>query len=129
MFTKFMKLKYRLPDPAGGVEIRGIDASARALVTNPTYRYQHRKVNFAVLDVREIPRAKEGSSTMEPFLHFLKKRLEPNMNEPNVWLFILSGRDDVKHATAFEGAHLDQYEFTVSRYVPSRVELLNGIST
>ena len=129
MFTKFMKLKYQLPDPAGGVEIRGIDASARALVSSPTYRYQHREVNLAVLNVREIPRAKEGGSTMEPFLHFFKKRLEPNMSASNVWLFILSGRDDVKHATSFVDAHLDQYEFTLSRYVPSKAELLNGIST
>ena len=129
MFTKFMKLKYRLPDPAGGVHIRGIDTSARALVSSPTYRYQHREVNLAVLDVREIPRAKEGDSTMEPFLHFLKKKLEPNMNDPNVWLFILSGWEDVKLATSFADAHLDQYEFTVSKYVPSRAELLNGIST
>ena len=129
MFTKFMKLKYRLPDPAGGVQIRGIDASARALVSSPTYRYQRREVNLAVLDVREILRAKEGGSTMEPFLHFLKKKLEPNMNEPNVWLFILSGREDVKLATSFADAHLDEYEFTVSKYVPSRAELLNGIST
>ena len=51
------------------------------------------------------------------------------MNEFNVWLFILSGREDVKLATSFADVHLDQYEFTVSRYVPSRAELLNGIST
>ena len=129
MFTKFMKLKYRLLDPAGGVHIRGIDTSARALVSSPTYRYQRREVNLAVLDVREIPRAKEDGSTMEPFLHFLKKKLEPNMNDSNVWLFILSGREDVKLATSFADVHLDQYEFTVSKYVPSRAELLNGIST
>ena len=51
MFTKFMKLKYRLPDPAGGVQIKGIDASARVLVSSPTYRYQRREVNLAILDV------------------------------------------------------------------------------
>ena len=36
IFTKFMKLKYRLPEPAGGVEIRGIYVNARALVTTST---------------------------------------------------------------------------------------------
>ena len=51
------------------------------------------------------------------------------MTEPNVWLFILKGKDDIKHATAFVAAHLEQYEYTLSKYVPSRAELLNGIST
>ena len=129
MFTKFMKLKYRLFELGGGVEIRGVDVSARAFVTISTSRYQCREVNLAVLDVREIPRAKEGSNTINPFLEFLKQRLEPSMTEPNVWLFILKGKDDIKHATAFVAAHLEQYEYTLSKYVPSRAELLNGIST
>ena len=101
MFTKFMKLKYWLPEFAGGVEIRGIDVSVRVLVTTSTSRYHHREVNLADLDVREIPRAKEGGNTMDPFLQFLKQRLEPNMTKPNVWLFILSGRDDIRYAVAF----------------------------
>ena len=51
------------------------------------------------------------------------------MTEPNVWLFILKGKDDIKHATAFVATHLEQYEYTLSKYVPSCAELLNGIST
>ena len=129
MFTKFMKLKYRLPELAGGVEIRGIDVSTRALVTTSTSRYYHREVNLAVLDVQEIPRAKEGSSTINPFLEFLMQRLEPSMTEPNVWLFILKGKDDIKHATVFVATHLEQYECTLSKYIPSRAELFNEIST
>ena len=129
MFMKFMKLKYRLSELGGGVEIRGVDVSARAFVMTSTSRYHHREVNLVVLDVREIPRAKEGSNTISSFLEFLKQRLEPSMTEPNIWLFILKGKDDIKHATAFVATHLEQYEYTLSKYVPSRAELLNGIST
>ena len=51
------------------------------------------------------------------------------MTEPKVWLFILKGKDDIKHATTFVAAHLEQYEYTLSKYIPSRAELLNRIST
>ena len=51
------------------------------------------------------------------------------MTEANMWLFILSGKDNIKHTTGFVAAHLDQCEYILSKYIPSRAELLNGIST
>ena len=66
MFTKFMKLKYRLPKLAGGVEIRGIDVSARALVMTSTSRYHRREVNLAVLDLPRDPKGERGQQHHKP---------------------------------------------------------------
>ncbi len=56
MFTRFMKLKYQLLTPIGGVQVRGIDMSTKALVTSMDYQYHRRDVNLVVLDLREVQR-------------------------------------------------------------------------
>ena len=55
MFQRFMMLKYKLPKPLGGVQIRGIDINKKALVKSSQYQHHHREVNLAVMDIRELP--------------------------------------------------------------------------
>ena len=130
MFMRFMKLKYRLPEPAGGVKMRGLDFDAKALVTSTHYTYTPRPVNLAVLDARVIPRSPvtESRSAIDPFLDFLLEHLEPKMTEPNVWLFLLSGKEDVKAATIFAADELPEYDSQLSTYVPSKAEMLNNVT-
>ena len=131
MYTRFMTLKYRLPDPTGGVQIRGVDMSVKALVTSSSYSYTSRTVNLAVLDARAIPRTKptENAGAIDPFLEFLADNLEPDVTDPNIWLIILSGKEDFKAASTFAEDELDEYEAQVSTYVPSRGEMLNNVTS
>lgn len=130
MFSRFMMLKYQLPEPPGQVQVRGIDFTAKALVTSKNYTYDERQVNLAVLDVRVIPRSKgtEGQSTIDPFLNFLVQKLETKLTEANVWLFILGGKEDVKAATRFAHMKLSGYDAVGSTYVPSRAEMLDNVT-
>jgi hypothetical protein len=57
LYTRFMTLKYRLPDLVGGVQMRGVDWSVKALVINSNYSYTSRPVNLAMLDACVIPRS------------------------------------------------------------------------
>jgi hypothetical protein len=131
MFKRFMKLKYQLPEPAGGVQVRGIDIVAKALVTSSKYTYHQREVNLAVIDVREIPRVKaiQVATDVDPFLNFLADKLVPNMTEPNVWLFILGSKDDVRNAIHFASLKMKQYDCFESVYVPSRAEMLGNVTS
>ena len=124
-------LKYRLPKPLGGVQIRGIDIKKKALVKSSHYQYHPHKVNLAVMDIREVPREKGANvtSTLDPFLNFMFKKLEPSMSSPSMWLFILENKDDVFDATNFASSKLDQYEYVLTTYVPSKAEMLNNITT
>ena len=78
-----------------------------------------------------MPRGKGANitSTLDPFLNFMFKKLEPSMSSPNVWLFILENKDDVLDATNFASSKLDQYEYVLTTYVPSKAEMLNNITT
>lgn len=58
MFKRFMKLKYQLPVPIGGVQVCELDFISNSLVSSRHYEYQQREVNLAVLDMREIERSK-----------------------------------------------------------------------
>ena len=131
LYTRFMTLKYRLPKPAGGVQMRGVDLSVKALVTSSHYSYTSRPVNLAVLDARVIPRSAptDRQSAIDPFLDFLADHLEPDIEEPNIWLIILSGKEDIKAAKTFAEDELDEYEAEVSTYVPSRGEMLNNVTS
>jgi hypothetical protein len=130
MFTRFMKMKYQLQEPSGGVQVRGIDVVAKALVTSTSYQYLSREVNLALLDAREVPRAKatETRAALDPFLSFLCDKLEPKMNEPNVWLIILNGKDDVKAAKKFAALKLKDYDCVQSKYIPSKSERVSNVS-
>jgi len=131
MFTRFMTLKYRLPARGGGVQMRGIDIVARALVTSSRYRYQAREVNLAVLDTREVPKSvpTETEAAIDPFLNFLADKLEPKMTEPNVWLFIIDSKEDVATATKFAALRLAEYDCEASKYVPCKAEMLNNVTS
>lgn len=50
------------------------------------------------------------------------------MTEPNIWLFILGGKEDVKAATRFVGLNLSQYDSVISTYVPSKAEMLDNVT-
>ena len=131
MFCRFMKLKYQLADPLGGVQTCGIDVTARALVKSSQYRYLPQNVNLAVLDAREIPSMDplEKVAALEPFLSFLQEKIDPKMTEPNVWLFILRGRDDVKVALKFVTYKLKEYDYKKFLYVPSKGEMMGSSTT
>lgn len=125
-----MKLKYQYPKSAGGVQILGFDLKAKTMVKSSSYSYLKREVNLAVIDMREIPRAnsKKGGFPIDPFLQVLHKKMEPEITESNVWLFILGDREDVKAANNFAAKKMDVYERVLSKYVPSRAELLDNVS-
>lgn len=131
MFTRFMKLKYQLPMPSGGVQMRGIDISAKAMVTSTQYHYQSRPVNLAVIDIREVPRATATNfaSAIDPFLNILLQKMVPRITEPSVWLFILEDKNDVRDATCFATLRLTEYDYVLSTYVPSKAEMLNNITS
>ncbi len=130
MFSRFMKLKYQLPNQVGGVQVRGIDMTAKALVTSTNYQYHSREINLAVLDAREVHRTTPTDTigAIQPALDFLLQKLSPKMTEPNVWLFILEDKEDVKVATRFASMNLGQYEHVLSTYVPSKAEMLNNVT-
>jgi len=46
-------------------------------------------------------KAIEVASAINPFLNFIFYKLESKIVEPNVWLFILGGKDDIKVSTSF----------------------------
>ena len=131
MFNRFMKLKYQLPKPAGGVQIRGVDSDAKALVRSKVYQYVEREVNLAVMDIREVPRGKETkvSSGLDQFLEFVVKELDPAVTQPNVWLLICQDQEDVKECMSFVAQHLKEYEHALSSYIPSKAEMLNNVSS
>lgn len=128
MFTHFMKMKYKLPRLVGGVQVRGVDIIANALVTSNNFQYQNRDIHLAVLDVREILRAPgiEKTVDFQALLKFLLQRLEPKMNEPLAWLFILRSKADVKAATKFVALKLKDYDCIQSSYVPAKAEMLDN---
>jgi hypothetical protein len=105
--------------------------SVKALVTSSSYSYTSRPLNLAVLDARAIPWSKPTGDTgaIDPFLEFLADHLEPDVIEPNIWLIILSGKEDFKAASTFASNELDEYEAQVSTYVLSRGEMLNNITS
>ena len=70
----------------------------------------------------------ETRGAIDPFLDFLRLHLEPKISDPNVWLFLLSGKDDQKAAMKFATRELPQYETTLSTYVPSKAEMLNNVT-
>lgn len=61
-------------------------------------------------------------------MKFLAKKLEPKINEPNIWVFILSTKDDMKAATSFATSRMKEYDCVQSTYVPSKAEMLNNVS-
>lgn len=130
MYRRFMTLKYRLPVPVGDVQVRGLDFKLKALVTSSHYTYTPRQVNLAVIDLRHVPRSPvtETRGAIDPFMDFLRQQLEPRVSTPNVWLFLLSGKEDQKAATKFAARELSQYETTLSTYVPSKAEMLNNVT-
>jgi hypothetical protein len=65
---------------------------------------------------------------IDHILNFLHQKLIPKMIEPNVWLFIFEDKVDVKLTTCFATSKLEQYEYILSSYVPSRAEMLNNVT-
>ena len=130
MFNRFMKLKYQLPKLAGGVQIRGVDPDAKALVRSKAYQYVAREVNLAVMDIREVPigKATKVLSSLDQFLEFVVKELDLAVTQPNVWLLICQDKEDVEDCTSFVVQHLKEYEHALSSYVPSKAEMLNNVS-
>ena len=131
MFKRFLQLKYELPTDVGRVHMRGVNSVTRTLVTHSKYKYTPEQLNLAVFDARAIVRntPTETAAALDPFLNFLKEKLEPAITEPNVWLFILSGQDDVEAATKFAAASLEDYDVAHSTYVPSKGEQLNNVGS
>jgi hypothetical protein len=130
MFTRFMKLKYQPSDPVGEVQVRGLDIAQKVFVTSSQYKYEPRQVNLAVVDIRESPTATATTvaSGIDPFLYLLYAKMEPRMFEPKVWLFILDDKEDLRAATSFVALKLQQYEYAISTYVPSKAEMLNNVT-
>ena len=112
IFNRFMKLKYQLPKLAGGVQIRGVDPDAKALVRSKLYQYVEREVNLAMIDIWEVPRGKATKvlSDLDHFLDFVVKELDPTVTQPNVWLLICQDKEDVEDCTSFVAQHLKEYE-------------------
>ena len=110
--------------------MRGVDFNAKALVTSSHYTYTPRPINLAVLDARVIPRSPvtKSQSAIDPFLDFLHEHLEPKMTEPNIWLFLLSRKEDIKAAKTFAAEELPEYDSRLSTYVPSKAEMLNNVT-
>lgn len=130
MFHRFMKLKYQLPARGGGVEVCDVDIMSTPSVRNSGHEYLQKEVNLAVLDVREVPRSKPSASesALEPLLNFLERSMEPKMNEPTVWLFILEDNDDMNAINAFVAQKMQEYDCARSRYIPCKAEMLNNVT-
>lgn len=131
MFTRFMALKYRLPNRVGGVQVRGVDFAAKALVVSSHYTYTERPLNLAVLDVRNIPRAKVTNTrcAIDPFLDLLRESMDPKLNVPSIWLLILLDSEDIRIVEKFAAQDLPEYDLFKSEYVPAKAEMLNSITT
>jgi len=86
------------------------------------------KINFALLDVREIPTPTgiEAAAHLESLLKFLSDKLEPKLNQSNVWLFILRTRMDLKTAIKFATINMKGFDCVQSSYVPAKAEMLDN---
>ena len=82
MFQRFVKLKYRLKQPSGEVDIRGFERVAMSVVANKSWKYNEGVLGFGILDLREAPKQKAGKSStatpLQPFLNHLATHLDLN---------------------------------------------------
>jgi hypothetical protein len=62
-------------------------------------------------------------------VNFLADHLETDITEPNIWLIILSKKENVEAALTFAEDELDEYVAQISTYVPSRGEMLNNVTS
>ena len=129
MYQQFLKLKYNLPKAKGKLNFRGMNLIANSLVTSTDYMYVSRNVNLAVVDTQMIPKPQETKerAAVDPFLQFLAEKLEPKMDEPNVWLFILT-EEDLKAVKKFAPVSMAGYQWLESSYVPAKAEMLDNVT-
>jgi len=83
-------------------------------------------VNLPILDIRQVPQSLPSKieATIDPFLNFLTDKLEPN-----VWLFIVDGKDDLSALTQFVALKLAKYNCMMFNYVPCKAKMLNNITS
>ena len=131
MLTQFLKLKYRTFRPRGGVQVRGVDIVNCSLERSTSFVYTERVLNFSVLDCRSVPRVKASDTTaaIDPFLRCVEEKLEPAITTPNLSLFIVKDDDDRVATMKFAETRMPEFDIMHSTYIPSKVEMLNNIST
>ena len=131
MLTQFLKLKYRTFRPRSGVQVRGVDIANFSLERSTSFVYTDKELNFSVLDCRSVPRVKatETTATIDPFLRCMRKKLEPPMTDPNLWLFIVKDNDDRAASIKFVETRMPEFDIMQSTYIPSKAKMLNNVST
>jgi len=130
MFTKFMKMKYKLPALGGEVRVCDVDVVAQSTVILTCYGYTSQEIPLAVLDAQQIPRSKptDTMATIDPFLKLLGEKMELKIDVPKIWLFILGSKEDMSAASSFAALAMKDYDFVQSTYIPAKVEMLNNVN-
>jgi len=54
--------------------------------------------------------------------------MQPKMTVPNIWLFILGSKEDIKAAKSFVAFNLREYDAVFSTYVPSKAKMLDNVT-
>ena len=131
MLAQFLKLKYRIVRPRGGVQVRGVEIANCSLERSTSFVYTDRELNFFILDSRFVPRVKatETTAAIDPFLRCVGEKLEPPITDPNLWLFIVEDDDDRVATIIFAETRMPEFDIMQSTYIPSKAEMLNNVST
>ena len=77
-----------------------------SLVTNKSWEHNGGVLRFGVMDLREAPRQKASkvstsSAPLLPFMNSMAQQMDPKMDTPSVWLWIVGDSLDMETVTNY----------------------------